>query len=66
MTRRTIRRINDNDRTTAVFNSWPRDAFVPGWDAKAGAAQQLERVKKRADMGIKRTPTGIGTLKPPF
>jgi hypothetical protein len=66
MARQVIRRVNDRNRTTAVFHDKPEDWFVPDWDKEPGARQQLKRVRDRADMGIKITPKGAGKLKPPL
>lgn len=59
----TIKRVGGEKRTVVALNSRMSDAFVPGWDKAPGAQQQLARVKRRADMGLKKTPVGRSVLR---
>lgn len=36
------------------------DRFVPGWDKRVGAGQQIDRVQDRLRMGDTMTPRGGG------
>ncbi len=58
-----IRQINEVKRTTGTMNSSMRDAFVPNWDKRPGAAQQLDRILPRERMGNKMTPRGNARLR---
>lgn len=47
--------------TVSTNNSkFPADAFVKDWDKEAGAGQQMVRIRKRRNEGIRKTPIGRG------
>ena len=40
------------------------DCFVPGWDKRVSGEQGMARARTRARMGRKKTPVGVGVLRP--
>lgn len=53
-----IRKVGPFTQTVAALNSKPRDAIVGRTDRAPGDGQHLDRVRKRAAMGQKKTPMG--------
>lgn len=65
MARNPIKSLDKPATVAAVFSDpGGSDCCVPGWDKRAGNEQSMERVAKRAKMGLKKTPLGRGTLMP--
>lgn len=58
-----IKRVGPSTQTVRAQHARMKDAFVPGWDKRAGMAQALDRVAPRAAMGNKMTPKGNARLK---